>query len=150
MFRIRPRHDADGEIVVGWIPDAEALYLFTGPRLQWPIDAKQLSGMEHPGLSAWILVEEGADSPVGHFDLTVEGSVARLGRVLIDPEQRGRGLAHILTDLAVEQARALGASELRLNVIAGNEPAIRTYRRAGFVELAESERPDVRVMSRPL
>jgi ribosomal protein S18 acetylase RimI-like enzyme len=99
------------------------------------------------GFSAWLLVEDGTHMPAGHFDLTIDGDIARIGRVIIDPTHRGHGLARTLVTLAVEQARSLGASELRLNVIAGNEPAIRTYLRAGFTELPRPDRPDVRAMS---
>lgn len=69
---------------------------------------------------------------------------------LIAPELRGRGLAHDLVGNMIQQARRLGASELILNVIIGNEPAIRAYERAGFVNIAESSRPDVRSMTRKL
>jgi RimJ/RimL family protein N-acetyltransferase len=150
MYSLRPRTPADCESVVGWIPDMEDLYLFSGPRLTWPLTSSQLSAMEGANFSPWILVENDTDEPVGHFDLTLEGQTARMGRVLIAPEQRGRGLAHVLVSIAIDQAKSLGASELRLNVIAGNKPAIRTYARAGFSELPYPEHPNVSVMSRPL
>lgn len=136
--------------MVGWVPDAEALHLFTGTRLTWPLTAAQLPTMEGDGLSAWMLVEDGTEAVLGHVDLTVDGEVARIGRVLLDPACRGHGLAHVLIGLAIEQARALGATELLLNVIAGNEAAIRTYARAGFVEMPQSDRPEAHVMARPL
>ena len=150
MYCLRSRTPSDCESVVGWIPDKQALYLFSGPRLTWPLTADQLSAMEGADFSPWILVKNDTVEPLGHFDLTLDGETARIGRVLIAPEQRGRGLAHVLVDLAIYQAKSLGASELRLNVIAGNEPAIRAYARAGFSEVPSAERPNVSVMSRPL
>jgi ribosomal protein S18 acetylase RimI-like enzyme len=106
--------------------------------------------MEDSGYSGWTLVEDGSDEPLGHFDLTLDGEVARLGRVCINPVHRGLGLAHTLVGLAIDRARSLGASQLRLNVIVGNDPAIRTYERAGFTTSPRSDLPDVRVMSRAL
>jgi GNAT superfamily N-acetyltransferase len=150
MFRLRRRTATDCEAVVSWIPDEDALYLFTGPRLRWPLDPVQLSDMEDEGYSGWTLADDESGEALGHFDLAVDGEVARLGRVCIDPMRRGQGLAHVLVGFAIDQARSLGASEVRLNVIVGNDAAIQTYERAGFTTGPRSDRPDVRVMSRTL
>lgn len=136
--------------MVGWIPDSSALYLFSGPRLTWPLTVQQLGAMDAgEGFTAWMMVDEDA-SEVGHFDLTVSQRVARLGRVLVAPERRGQGAGRELVTLAIETARMLGADELRLNVIADNAPAVRTYEAAGFRALPPGDRPDVRPMSLPL
>jgi len=148
MFLLRRRSDADLATLVGWVPDAAALYLFTGPRLQWPLTAKQLADMEQiDGMTAWVLVDSASSSPVGFFDLIVKHRLARLGRVIIDPQRRGQGLGHALVRFAIRQARQLGATELTLNVIIGNDPAIRAYERTGFRSVPNAERPDVQAMS---
>lgn len=147
MFRLRRRTATDCEAIVSWISDRSALYLFTGTRLRWPLDAVQLSELEDAGYSGWVLVEGKSDGVVGHFDLAVDGEVVRIGRVCIDPTRRGQGFAHLLVGFAIDQARSLGASELRLNVIAGNVAAIRTYERAGFTTSSRSDRSDVLAMS---
>lgn len=150
-LRVRPRATDDRRVIVGWVPDAEALNLFTGSRLRWPLSESQLSEMEGlEGFTAWMVVDHETNDPVGHFDLTLQGGTARVGRIIIAPEMRGRGLAHDLVGNVIQQARKLGATELTLNVIVGNESAIRTYQRAGFVYIAESPRPDVRSMTRRL
>lgn len=146
MWESRERTVADCETVTSWIENAAALYLFTGPRLAWPVTPEHLEAMALlPGLTAWAVVD-GTDSTIaGHFDLTLEGRTARLARVIIDPLLRGRGLAHTLVFLAEERARQLGATQLSLNVIDGNLPAITTYARAGFRRTA-SERPGISTM----
>ena len=150
-FRVRPRTIDDLRLVVGWVPDADALYLLTGPRLHWPLTESQLSDMEgQDGFTAWVLVGDQSDDPVGHFDLTLHRETAHLGRVIIAPQMRGRGFAHDLVANVIQQARRLGASDLLLNVITGNEPAIRAYKRAGFVNLAQAARPGVQSMTRSL
>ena len=101
------------------------------------------------GLTAWI-VEDEDFTAAGHLDLTLDGRSARLGRVIIDPEKRGRGLAHSLIDLAIMKARELRASQLELNVIEGNLSAIRTYERAGFTARSTPVRPGVATMFLPL
>ena len=147
MTSIRARSSQDCRTVVDWIPDENACYLFTGPRLTWPLTPAQLDETAAtPGLSAWMLLDD-EGSVVGHFDLTLDGERARLGRVLIAPENRGRGLAHELVRQAREKARELGAAQLTLCVIKGNEPAIRTYVSAGFVFEESVGRPDQLEMS---
>ena len=148
MLETRERNDADCEIVTSWIENAAALNLFTGLRLQWPLDPQQLAGMSQvAGFSAWVMVDSASGSVVGHFDLAIPDRTARLGRVILDPDRRGLGLAHALVGLAEHKARQLGAVELVLNVIDGNLPAIRTYENAGFHRTALSDRPDVITMT---
>lgn len=146
MLRARERNREDLPTVTGWIPDADALYLFTGPRLKWPLTVEQLIEMELlDGFSAWIAVDEDSVA-VGHFDLTLDHRTARVGRVVIDPQKRGRGLAHALIHLAIERARELDANDLELNVVASNVPATRTYERAGFKRHPTPPRPGVERM----
>ncbi|MFV0535340.1 MAG: GNAT family N-acetyltransferase [Cumulibacter sp.] len=146
---VRARSEPDAYEVAGWVEDAQALYLFSGPRLTWPLTAEHLQDMlSTEGLTAWVVVSRAGDL-LAHFDLTIEGALARLGRVIVRPELRGRGLASRIVDLAVMQAQRLGAEVVRLNVIITNEPAIRAYRRASFDVLpGASSRADVIVMER--
>jgi RimJ/RimL family protein N-acetyltransferase len=61
-----------------------------------------------------------------------------------------------LTDACVSWAKARGLRELTLAVVAGNEPAMRAYRAAGFVVRGETtwseagRTLDELVMSRPV
>lgn len=148
---IRDRRERDVREIVSWVPDAAALHLFSGPRLVWPLTPEQLQNMAPVGgLTASVVVSPSGDL-VGHFDLTIDESVARLGRVIVKPALRGRGLASAVLDLALAEARRLGADVIRLNVVSSNEPAIRAYRRAGFTAAdAIPDRPDVTVMERQL
>lgn len=146
---IRVREEGDVQEIVEWVPDATALYLFSGPRLRWPLTASQLQGMVTlEGLTPSVVVTSSGEL-VGHFDLTVAGPVARLGRVIVNPALRGRGLAGVIVNLAVAEAQRLGADVVRLTVISTNEPAVRAYRRAGFALVAgDPERGDVTAMER--
>ena len=109
MLRIRQRVDADISTVVGWIADADALNMFTGPRLVWPLTIDQLAAMTATdAVSAWVMIDDRADV-IGHFDLALDEGTARIGRVIVDPSRRGRGYGSALVRLAIEEARALGA-----------------------------------------
>ncbi|WP_255160959.1 GNAT family N-acetyltransferase [Microcella humidisoli] len=148
---VRPRRPADVLEVVSWIASAKVLYSFSGARLQWPLTSIQLENLTHTeGLSPFVVVGS-ADRLVGHFDLRVDERVAWLGRVAVKPEFQGRGLAIEVVNAALVQAQELGADAVRLRVIATNEPAIRTYLRAGFATgLPDPERPSVLLMERSL
>jgi GNAT superfamily N-acetyltransferase len=115
--------------------------------LNWPPTVEQFEAIaRRPGLSAWMVGDDEDQAAWGHFDLTLQGASARLGRVIIDPRYRGRGLGHTLIRSALEKARNLGADEVRLAVVTDNAPAVRTYRRAGFEELVDPERPTFTAM----
>src|SRR5205814_1684809 len=50
---------------------------------------------------------------------------------------RGRGLAHELAAAMLDQARQAGARGCGLEVLARNQPALKTYARAGFQTLRD-------------
>ena len=148
MVVTRPASADDYARLVQWVPDAAALYLFAGPSFVWPPTVAQFEQLAtRPGLSAWVLDDDQHQAAWGHFDLTTQGRSARLGRVIINPRYRGRGLGHTLTRAAIERARVLEMSEIRLAVVADNEPALKAYRRAGFEEVVDPERPQFTAMA---
>ncbi|WP_380156338.1 GNAT family N-acetyltransferase [Kineococcus sp. R86509] len=149
MAGLRKRTEADTATVVRWIPDAAALYRFAGPWLTWPLTTEQLNDVTaRPGATAWVL--DSSDGVAGHVQLTPTDHAVRLGRVLVDPAQRGRGLGRQLVALAVEQARSQGAGRVDLGVLGDNWSARRIYEALGFVPAADPEPSGVIMMTRPL
>jgi ribosomal protein S18 acetylase RimI-like enzyme len=145
LRRCTPEDDA---VLLGWIPDAEALHHFTGRLLSWPPRLTDLAALQRAeGRTAWALVDaRRPQEALGHVEMTVDGAAARLSRVLLAPARRGRGWGRRLVSLAVEEARRRGAHEVGLNVVRGNAPALRTYRALGFTPLPEQPRADVVAM----
>jgi ribosomal protein S18 acetylase RimI-like enzyme len=131
---LRGREDTDLPAVVEWVPDREALHLFAASSLAWPLTPKQLAEVgEATGRTSWLLVDAANPSaPLAHADLTVLGDRARIGRVIVDPASRGRGLGATLVRLLIEEARLVGCVRIDLLVIDGNAPAFRTYEGLGF------------------
>jgi GNAT superfamily N-acetyltransferase len=66
------------------------------------------------------------------FGMTDPGDCALYG-MWVDPRFRGTGVARVLVDAVVAQARAAGKRRLVLHVVSGNDPAGRLYERGGFV-----------------
>lgn len=63
------------------------------------------------------------------------GARGWVGGFGVASDYRGRGLASRLIAALLDSARVLGLAEMRLEVIAGNTRAIRTYERAGFARV---------------
>ena len=57
----------------------------------------------------------------------------------VDPEARGRGVGRALLEAAEAWGRDRGCTAASLSVTAGNSPAERLYRQAGYEPTGESE-----------
>jgi GNAT superfamily N-acetyltransferase len=58
---------------------------------------------------------------------------AYLGFMYVEPGSRGQGINGRLMEAFKQWAAARGLTELRLEVYAHNQPAVRAYEKAGFV-----------------
>jgi ribosomal protein S18 acetylase RimI-like enzyme len=61
-----------------------------------------------------------------------ESTVAHLISMWVAPEARGTGIGDALVQQVIIFALAQGAAVVRLDVVAGNRPAIKLYERNGF------------------
>src|SRR5690349_20439089 len=57
---------------------------------------------------------------------------AFLGFMYVEPEYRGKGVNKMIIDALTDWAHARGLEEIRLEVYAENEAAIRAYEKVGF------------------
>lgn len=62
-------------------------------------------------------------------------SYAYLGFMYVRPEYRGKGINKLITDELVNWAKSRNISEIRLDVYAQNDSAIKAYEKAGFEPL---------------
>jgi predicted GNAT family N-acyltransferase len=79
-----------------------------------------------------VAVSEGA--VVGTCRLVLAGRTAKLGRMAVEPEARGRGIGAALLAGAEREARVAGASRIALHAQAH---ARELYARGGFAERGE-------------
>jgi GNAT superfamily N-acetyltransferase len=82
-----------------------------------------------------VAVEDG--TAVGLANLGRRGARTWLGGVGVIPSRRRRGIGELLTRGLLDQARAAGATEMALEVIVENHPAISLYEKLGFVRKRE-------------
>lgn len=132
MLRLRSLADA---------PDAFARTLaeeevLPGEFWQSRLIAAAASTRDHP------LVAELDGQAVGLTWAKVDAddpSVVNLFQVWVAPEARGRGIAAALLQQAIDWAAARNARLARLGVTCGDTPAVRLYRRLGFLPAGELE-----------
>jgi ribosomal protein S18 acetylase RimI-like enzyme len=86
-------------------------------------------------LSAAVFLATVDDLIIGYAHVVVESAdsrSARLNRIYIDAEWRGRGLANDLLDAVLSESEKRGVTRLELTVFERNARAIAFYKRAGF------------------
>ncbi len=124
-------------------PHAELVALFTAayegysipfavdePTFAFMVDAFDLD-------LAHSLVAVDDDRAVGLANLGRRGRRTWLGGVGVLPSKRREGIGELLTRSLLDRAAAVGATEMTLEVIVENEPAIRLYEKLGFVRRRE-------------
>ncbi|AWD22669.1 GNAT family N-acetyltransferase [Fuscovulum blasticum] len=89
---------------------------------------------EHIDLSASGLLSAGKAGPAGILLVARRGRISRIAALGLRPAWRGAGLGGRAVRWAIDTARARGDSALILEVIEGNDPAVATYRKAGFTD----------------
>ena len=129
---------ADGDLIQEWIRSPEELLLWAGPTFQWPLDEDQLTAyqIESAGRSrqTWTATDPSTGDAVGHASINLaDPDVARMGRILIDPDKRGHGLGDAVVRAVLSRAfDEMSIARIDLGVFAHNAPAVRLYQRHGF------------------
>lgn len=141
MLALAPFTDADIDRLTGWFPNPEALFLWTASGFEFPLTRepfqKHLAECAARGDRIFykaILLETG--EACGHIELGAldpRNRSLRIGRVLIAPAFRGRGLGVEMMRLALRIAfEDHGAHRVELGVFDVNPGAIAVYEKAGF------------------
>jgi GNAT superfamily N-acetyltransferase len=116
------------------------LGLVSTARRLWPL----ISAMQRftPALRDVLhgFIWEEYSRPVGLVNISRDGSGDDwvISNVGVLPEYRRRGIARKLVEAAIGLARARRGARLRLDVIAGNDPAYELYASLGFAHFATS------------
>jgi RimJ/RimL family protein N-acetyltransferase len=148
-FAIRRQHPDEFEPLERLLSDEDDLAL-VNPNAKRPFDPvewkeKWLCELD----DAAFFVVDGEGREVGFFALRVGvgPEVRHLAYVFLEEEARG-GSGREVAALVEEAARELGALTVTLKVEVDNEPALATYRAAGYQTL--SERRGMATMRRDL
>jgi RimJ/RimL family protein N-acetyltransferase len=138
---LRPFEEDDFPFVLHSITSANELLQWAGPGFSWPLNEAQLrdyrdKGVQDPDTFQPLSVLED-DAVVGHVQLVLDrkNDLGYIGRVLVSPAERGRGLGEALMQEVVRLALDdLRLHRISLNVFDFNNAAIRCYERVGFIK----------------
>ena len=161
-MQLIPFSPAHFSTLSAWFADESAVVQWGGPMVHYPLDEVQMQSMLEEGTSdpprrlCWMAENFGLW--VGHVQLAFDwrNGNATLGRVIVNPEERGKGLSTPMLKLVIKQAFEYPQIDrLELNVYTFNKPAVRTYTSLGFVHegtrrsstLVGDERWDTAIMS---
>ena len=143
-MHLREYVESDAEKIISWITDERAFKLWSSDRYdRYPITKEDInlnykecckSGTFFP----MTLVDD-AENIIGHLILrnpTEDKTKIRLGFIIVDNKERGKGYGKMLLRLAIKYAKEeLKANEISLGVFKNNTNAYRCYTSVGFKEV---------------
>lgn len=143
MIQLQYFTPADFDQLISWIDSPHLLMNWSGPMFNFPLTPDKLDwylqGTNEVSTSdAFIFkaLDTSTSRVVGHISLgslSQKNASARISRVFIAPEERGRGLAsRMLTEALRFGFEQLHLHRIDLGVYDFNQAAIRAYTRAGM------------------
>ena len=143
-YTLRPARTNDLETVLPWVPTPELLRLWGGPALPFPPRADQLwREIGATDQNAFSLVDVQGNVVGFGQALFRSPATVHLGRIIVSPSQRGKGLGRILCQQLIGEGSARHHPTMfTLNVYRNNLPAYNLYLSLGFVVLSEDAEQD--------
>lgn len=147
---LRPVQPSNYATVASWPESSGATQRWAGPGVPFPLPpewfAQVLELEVRPG---WVLLDEqGVCVGFGQYWMTGTGT-AHLGRIIVSPLARGRGLGRLLVQsLSAQALRESGIQRLTLRVYRDNTAAVALYRDLGFQQVEASSTPELLFMQR--
>jgi RimJ/RimL family protein N-acetyltransferase len=141
MIDLVPFTESDIDRVISWIPSVEALEIWTAYSFGFPLTREHLlqhikDCAERGDRLIYKAIDSESGQVFGHIELghlDTRNRFVRIGRVLIDPAVRGRGLGEAMVREAVAMAfEQHNAHRVELGVFDVNPRAIACYERVGF------------------
>jgi RimJ/RimL family protein N-acetyltransferase len=141
ILTLRPFQEDEFRYLCAWFPNEQALVQWGGPDARFPLDCAQLWDMlregegDHP--RRWLFSGLRGSDLIGHAQVALDWrhGVARLSRIAISPEFRGKRLSGPFLQKVLDHIFAHPEFErIELNVYTFNTTAISAYRKLGFVE----------------
>jgi len=139
---------SDYATISTWINDAQACARWAGPLLRFPFTAEELATQIVVPQGRSHCLGDGCAGPLafGQYWQRVPGC-AHLGRIIVAPSTRGRGLGKVLCSQLIEDAiERVGAGRFTLRVYRDNAPAMRLYTSLGFAAVESESSAEVLFM----
>ncbi len=145
LHPVQPPHYA---VIGAWLDSASATQRWAGPGVPYPLApdafAQALQLQQRPG---WVLLDaRGHCVGFGQYWPTTSGTL-HLGRIIVSPQARGRGLGRVLMQALMGQAlQSAGVERLTLRVYRDNVAAMTLYRDLGFQSMEDASTPELLFM----
>lgn len=151
---LRTLNNSDFETIASWIPDAAAARRWAGPLICFPFLAEDLpAALAIPGCetTSYCLIDD-KQTPLGFGQHWVfQAEAVHLGRIIVDPHARGRGLGRRLCQQLIEAAlNASRAKAITLRVYRTNAAAVALYESLGFSVDATESTDDILFMRKAI
>jgi RimJ/RimL family protein N-acetyltransferase len=134
--RLREITRADEELLYRWRMDDRSRAMFRSTeKVAYTNHRRMIQGYFDPGNSDRWFVLEAESIPVGAialYDMSDDGTTCEWGRILVDPDRRGRGYGTDLVRLMVLYCRAIGLVRVRAEVLEQNPASIYLHEAVGF------------------
>ncbi len=148
--RLQPVQPQDYASIAGWLDSAAATLRWAGPGVPYPLPPDRFEHVlqlrERPG---WVLLDT-SDQRVGFGQAwSTQPGTVHLGRLLVAPQARGRGLGRGLVQALIAQAcQAAAVERLTLRVYRDNAAAVAVYSSLGFEPVDAASTPALLFMQR--
>lgn len=137
-MQLRTTTTTDLSTILNWVPTETDMWMWSGPTFTWPLDFGQLKKyFDDNRRLYWTALDPDSGLATGHASLLVDedAKIMRIGFILLDPDQRGRGLGKELTETAVRAGfDVTNLPAMKLGVYAHNTRARDLYKNLGFEE----------------
>jgi RimJ/RimL family protein N-acetyltransferase len=136
-LRLTPFEAGYADRVLSWVRSPREAY-WLAPRTKPPLTIEKLRAWARPGRIPLMLVAPEQPEPLAYGELNVLNERRReywLGHLIVDSQQRGRGLGRRLTELLLRRAfDRLAARRVSLVVFPENAAAVACYQAAGMCD----------------
>ena len=150
MIRIEPLEKKDASCIVAWNTgkDADFLTQWAGRGYRYPLTETQITerlttnaDTDYKIYGIWMI--ENIIGTVELLKIDFNAKRAVIGHFLIDPAQTGKGYGTEALKLFIKYVfTEMPLTALELTVFDFNNPAIRCYQKAGFINTNEVVRPN--------
>jgi ribosomal protein S18 acetylase RimI-like enzyme len=134
---LRRATPADAAVALSWTPEDDALRRWAGPSTRCPATAESLWADISNADATPFALELPGHSLVGFGQVRFrEQTYGHLARIIVSPQERGRGFGRILCTALMREARRLhpAIAGYSLYVFPDNLNAITLYRSLGFAD----------------